>query len=142
MDRETRVDCQKRIDAVFDRHRTPAGLTRDAVAMDRAARARVDATLAASAALESFWSHRIGAGELQAEIDRMVSRSLDPRMLDELCEDHGMPKVEVWRTRVRTERHPQGPAFPARKTELAGELFKPRPIRSIANDEEFKAKRD
>jgi N-acetylneuraminic acid mutarotase len=87
---EERVAAQQAIEAVYWRHRLwpdtngrPKPSLR-AVLSDAAVRAKVRRSLVQSAALERVWRRPITPEQLQAEIDRMASRSRNSQMLREL----------------------------------------------------------
>ncbi|CAN5520558.1 hypothetical protein BH20VER1_BH20VER1_16580 [soil metagenome] len=88
---EQRVEYQRRIEEVHWRHRTATqastgqSVTPFAEAMPEAAlRAKVEETLAKSAALAEFWGRPVTAGQLQAEMARMAANTRQPEVLREL----------------------------------------------------------
>jgi hypothetical protein len=87
---EERVAGRKAVEEVYWRHRiwpeTNAGAkpALSAVLPDSVIRARVGDDLRKSNALEVFWRRSVRPSDLQAELDRMVANTRDPRMLGEL----------------------------------------------------------
>jgi N-acetylneuraminic acid mutarotase len=87
---EERVEAQRALERVYWAHRiwpkeNPGPKPSLGAVMDDAAlRARVEDYLKKSNALEAYWGRPITAEQLQAEIDRMASRTRDGQMLREL----------------------------------------------------------
>ncbi len=90
LSRAERIRYQAAIENVYQTHRIwPSGNRSPRPVLDSPGdrawiEAKVDDTLAKSAALESLWHHPITAEQLQAEIDRMARDTRDGNVLREL----------------------------------------------------------
>ena len=104
---DERVVAQRAIEQVYWKHRiwpkeNPGSKPElSAVLSDAAINARVERYLRESVALERYWKRPITAQQLQAEIDRMTSRSRDPQMLRELFAALGNDPALVAETLAR-----------------------------------------
>ncbi len=86
---EERVAYQRKIEAVYWRHRVATQKEQPQVAFaeampNDAIRAKVEDTLRKSAALARYWQRPVTAAQLQAEVARMASQSKQPEVLQEL----------------------------------------------------------
>src|SRR4051812_17068397 len=87
---EQRVEYQRKIEAVYWRHRMATQKEQSsqvpvAEAMpDDVIRAKVEDTLRKSAALAHYWQRPVTGDQLQAEVARMASQSKQPEVLREL----------------------------------------------------------
>jgi hypothetical protein len=104
---EDRVAAQRAIEQVYWNHRIwPSENTRpkpslSAVMSAEAIRAKVDDYLRKSDALEKTWGHPLTASELQAELDRMVSRTRNPGTLAEISSALGNDPALIAETLAR-----------------------------------------
>jgi len=86
---DQRVDCRRAVEEVYWRHRTwptenpTAKPTLGEVLTEDALRAKVEATLRASAALE-MWGRPITTSDIQSEMDRIARTSRTPEMMEEI----------------------------------------------------------
>ena len=78
---ERRVDYQRKIEAVYWRHRVATQKEQSAqipfaeAMPDDVIRAKVEDTLRKSAALAHYWQRPVTGNQLQAEVDRMASQT-------------------------------------------------------------------
>jgi putative metal-binding protein/Kelch motif protein/galactose oxidase-like protein len=104
---EDRVAAQKAIEQVFWNHRiwpkeNPGPKPPlSAVLSDEEIKARVEAYLKESDALDTLWQRPIRGEELQAELDRMAKNSRDPQVLRELFDALGNDPFVIAETLVR-----------------------------------------
>ena len=86
---DQRVDCRRAVEEVYWRHRIWPSENPDAkpvlqsVLSDKDLRAKVEASLRASAALE-MWNRRITEADLQSEMERIARQSRRPELLAEI----------------------------------------------------------
>jgi N-acetylneuraminic acid mutarotase len=87
---EQRVEYQRRIEEVYWRHRIwpkenlGAKPALRSVVSDASIRAKVEDTLKKSNALETIWGRPITAEQLQAELDRLVSKTRNAALLQDV----------------------------------------------------------
>jgi len=96
-----RFDAQRALDrAAFSHQVIPSGTSSSAVSFEQAfpasaSLAKVEKALLESKALEIYWQRPITGEQLQAEIDRMVNTSKDPKVLSEMFSALGNDPQEI-----------------------------------------------